>query len=325
MKNFFSDISFNFINNSVIIDNNKENPLLLLEEHNSYYQLLKEKLKSIKIIPFSKKFELVTKLKEGYNFKYPFDLKVNSKEKEIYIADRENQAIKILDLNSLEIKDIIPIPAKINPRGLFVDRKWPNIIYVSCGDSGESTNIFKINKFTKEVIFKYDCGNDKRFITPSGMIVDDLTNRIYLCEEFNDHVRVISSENGEELFTFGHDHLSSPCGIDFTIDGDIIVSNFNGGKLFVFTKEGGLIKEIGVDLNSGLGVKVDPTNGDIYLCESWGDKITVFDRNGEFLKSFVGSVELEDQRLNKPYGIDLTHDGRLVISEKEGCCVTIYK
>jgi DNA-binding beta-propeller fold protein YncE len=60
----------------------------------------------------------------------------------------------------------------------------------------------------------------------------------------------------------------------------------------VFDSSSGLITGIAVNqshtlLNKPAGIAVDPSNGDVYIADGYGDhRIAVFDRNGRFLRQW---------------------------------------
>ncbi|KAL9647633.1 hypothetical protein ABK040_015124 [Willaertia magna] len=278
------------------------------------YNKLKNKFKRKIVKSFSGKFEFVKTNRDVLSI--PYDLKVDNSTKTIYVADRGNREVRLFDKETLQVKSSFKL--KSNPRGIAFDPSNENVVFVSCGDDEEHC-VLKLNKYTGQEICKFE----NEFYTPTCMVIDEKTNRLYICEELNRKITVVSSVDGSYLFNFGLHDFSNPCGIEFTIDDEIVISDFNGSELRFYSKDGTFLRSSTHTLNSALGMKVDRQNGDIYCCESWGNKITILDKEGNFKRSYGRGDS--DHKFSRPYGIDIDDEGLMYVTEKSGECISIFK
>ncbi|KAL9647716.1 hypothetical protein ABK040_015205 [Willaertia magna] len=279
---------------------------------NFLHNKLKQKLCSKKIIPFSGEFKLVKKF-EGLN--KPYDLKVD--DDFVFVADRNNKRICVFN-KDLDLIKHFQLPG--NPRGLCLDPHNPNIIYVSCGEVADQHKIFKLDKFSGVVLGSLgsgQAGNQKdQFYSPTCMVIDKDTYRMFVCEEHNNRITVISLIKEEQEYSFKT--ASHPVGIDITLDNCILVSEFNGYSITKYTKEGKFIEKV-KRTDHPIAVKVDKLNGDIYICESWISTISVLDKNKKPKKSFKSS------EFNRPYGLEIDDKGYVFVTAKESNGIYVFK
>ena len=105
----------------------------------------------------------------------------------------------------------------------------------------------------------------------SGIAVDEHMH-LYICDYSYGGIHVISmKDQGELLYSFGHEQLKSPHSI-YTSGGLVYISTWSDYKISVFTKEGTLVASFGSGgggegqfrLPSGLVLDAD---GYLYVCD----------------------------------------------------------
>ena len=142
----------------------------------------------------------------------------------------------------------------------------------------------------------------KNELDAMGLFFDENTQQIYIAEYVNSRVQVMSLQ-GKFITSFRQDVLKKPWGISVNKD-HIFVTDIEHDFLFKFCKN--TLKLLNstkgsekLQLSFPHGLCTD-TNGDVYVADSWNDRIIVFSTNLQF-KSTFGTHELyyhHDVKLN---------------------------
>jgi sugar lactone lactonase YvrE len=139
---------------------------------------------------------------------------------------------------------------------------------------------------------------------------------------------------GGGMFAFPHTVKPDADGNIWTIDGD--AKEGKGNQVFKFSPDGKVLMTLG---KKGLGGK-DPDvfdrptgiafapNGDIFISEghapTFGNsRITKFDKNGKFIKSF-GHLGSGDGELKGPHVLAFDSQGRLFVADRSNSRVAIF-
>lgn len=123
--------------------------------------------------------------------------------------------------------------------------------------------------------------------------------------------------------TFGDGQsFSQPRGMITDKDGNLFVADYGRNAVFVFSKDGAFIRKVGGVTGSGDGqlsgvmdVGVTPSE-DIYILEQDNARVSVFDSNGVFVRSWGGPGTLEGQ-LSAPRSLALSNTGEVLICQGE--------
>ena len=136
--------------------------------------------------------------------------------------------------------------------------------------------------------------NDELY-EPKGLALDEPNQLIYIADWGNSRIQVVSFA-GKFLKRFGQGILKSPWGIAVTED-NVFVTDIRLHALFLFSKKDyKLVRRTGTfgggerQLNYPCGLCVD-YNGDVYVAESFNNRVSVFSKDLNFLKH-LGSQQL---------------------------------
>ena len=148
------------------------------------------------------------------------------------------------------------------------------------------------------------------FKHPWGVAVDYTTDYIYVADCKNNRVQVLDGY-GQFLFEFGRGLMDNP--IFITIDKDtVFVSQIS--CLMVYSLDGNLIKQIGSrgsgegQLVHPRGVAVDKTNGQIYVCDYFDNRVLIFGSEGKWISTVS---------IKCPMDIRITSDEIFVFSNQK--------
>jgi hypothetical protein len=139
---------------------------------------------------------------------------------------------------------------------------------------------------------------------------------------------------GAGLFVFPHTVKPDGDGNIWAIDGD--AKNGKGNQVFKLSADGKVLMTLGKPGQSGAGNDMfdRPTgiafapNGDIFISEghapSFGNsRITKFDKNGKFIKSF-GHLGSGDGELKGPHVLAFDSQGRLFVADRSNSRVAFF-
>ena len=152
--------------------------------------------------------------------------------------------------------------------------------------------------------------------SPIGMTVDNTTGNIYVADIENCCVKVFDS-NGKYLFKFNDSKGGYPRGI--AIYGDRVVVTQSTNCVLNYRLNGVFISRIGrqgrgeLDFDWPLGLTIDESNGDIYICDSNNDRVQILNRDFSFKAQF-GKNELI-----QPHDVKLTKEYICILDESSPC------
>jgi DNA-binding beta-propeller fold protein YncE len=151
--------------------------------------------------------------------------------------------------------------------------------------------------------------------------------------ELSSDGKVVKSFGGG-MFAFPHTVKPGPDGSIWAIDGD--AKDGKGNQVFKFSPDGKVLMTLGKKGQGGTGDDVfdRPTgiafapNGDIFISEghapTFGNsRITKFDKNGKFIKSF-GHLGSGDGELKGPHVLAFDSQGRLFVADRSNSRVAIF-
>jgi DNA-binding beta-propeller fold protein YncE len=161
--------------------------------------------------------------------------------------------------------------------------------------------------------------------------------------------------DGKEIRSFGAGMFVWPHGIHVDADGNVWVADARapseeemqkapgqprkGSRVVKFSPDGQVLMTIGTAgvrgnppeaLTDPTDLVTDPANGDVYIAESHTNvtdpdlvgRISVFDRNGKFLRS-IGSAGMGPGQFRTPHAVEFDSQGRLIVADRHNHRVQI--
>jgi DNA-binding beta-propeller fold protein YncE len=205
------------------------------------------------------------------------------------------------------------------PYGVAVDSKRQ--IYVA--DAANHT-VFVFNLESKRVDTR---GNraPARLALPIGLAIDD-QDRLFVSDAFLHQITCFRAD-GEMLAVFGTGDLQRPAGL--AVDNHrhrLYVADAKANKLAVFDMVSfQLLQQIGGTSTPGKaepGTFSAPSNvavspdGQVYVTDTWNQRVQVFDATGKFLRAF-GQHGITPGDFVRPKGIALDGEGHVYVADAE--------
>ena len=124
------------------------------------------------------------------------------------------------------------------------------------------------------------------------------------------------------------DNSVCPEGISVDTTGRILVADHDNNRIQVFDASGRYLSSIthttpGQRLQRPVSVAVGPDDC-VYVVEKGCPRVSVFDENGEYIKSF-GKRGNRDGEFDDPYAITVSDDGCVYVSDTGNNRVQVYK
>ena len=293
-------------------DNNK-----ILAELNSLGKLV-EKVRS-GIDYKSKKQPLVTVCEKGKGMgqlNCPRDVTVDNERGNIYIADTDNNCVKVFDSTGKYLFKFGDNEGK--------GKMYKPLSVAICGDIilisqyNHCILNYQLNGKFISKIGKYGKG-ELEFNCPYGLTIDESNGNIYVSEYHNNRIQILSHDF---LFIsqFGKDILKSPLDVKFSKE-YIFVLDVSNPCLHLFNYNHILQKSVisrgkGMELINPWNFFIDQTNNILisdYRCNS----IHIFDREFQFIHKISVSPN--------PIGITVDKRGRvIVVCQAVNNCLQIF-
>ena len=245
------------------------------------------------------------------------DRKIEIEETKIYLQNKlQSSRIKSVHENFISQLDTelesIEIPIE------------PKIVSFECDSNKMLAELNNLGKLVEKVRSGIDykskkqpfvsvCENGKgmeQLSSPRGVTVDNKTGNIYIADQFNNCVKVFD-RTGKYLFKIGNNESEGKMLYprDVAICGDIVlISHFNH-SILNYQLNGKFISKIGsfgqseLEFDCPCGLTIDESNGDIYICDCFNNRIQILNVNFSF-KSQFGKDTLKtprDVKVSKEY------------------------
>ena len=144
---------------------------------------------------------------------------------------------------------------------------------------------------------------------PRSIVIDSVTNNIYICDAVNDRVQVFN-ESLEFLFSFSEE-MHSPFGICIHLS-KVYVTHIVANSLSVYSPEGRYIQSVGrrgkkeLEFDCPRGVAVSNVNNLIYICDCWNNRIQCLNLDLTFHSFISGVTQPSDIKLTPQDVVVLT-------------------
>lgn len=150
---------------------------------------------------------------------------------------------------------------------------------------------------------------------------------LYVADTWNNRVAVFTPD-GEFLRAWGHegvpgsdpstDAMWGPRELAIGPNGNVYVADTGGKRVRAYTPEGEWLRDIGMggsapgQLDEPVGLAFNPVSDELYIAEAWNQRVSVFDTDGMFLRSFGVNMWFRNrQSFNRPY-LTVSPDGTLI-------------
>lgn len=175
----------------------------------------------------------------------------------------------------------------------------------------------RVQRFTKDGEFISSWGSpgdgDGQFTRPWGINIDS-SGDVYVADWGNDRVQKFSPE-GEFVMRFGSvvddgGQLNHPSDVAVDKDGDVYVADWGNNRVQIYYPDG--------DIITGL-------YGDARGFSKWAQEF--LDSNADYRAAFrrVGAIEMvELGRFQRPGGVVIDGEGRIIISDGIRCRLQVY-
>ena len=171
-----------------------------------------------------------------------------------------------------------------------------------------------------------------QFNTPFAIAYNHTNNRVYVCDTGNNCITIL---NHDLTFhnTFGRrgsqaGQFSMPEGLSVSSKGNVLIADYLNNRIQVFNVNGCHLSSIthtgaGEKLQRPISVAVGPDDW-VYVMEYGCARVSVFDENGKYIKSF-GKSGGKDGEFCNPHAIAVSDDGYVYVSDTYNNRVQIFK
>ena len=235
------------------------------------------------------------------------------------VADHSNHCVRIFDSQDQPVRKFGSKGDSSgqldSPTGLAFDDD--DHLYVVCRYN------HRVQKFTirGEYLLKFGSmgtGNGQ-LDCPLGITVHE--KRVYVADQCNHRVSVFRRDG-----TFCHNigqsgELNCPFDVAVNCNDHLLVANYFGDCVSIFTLDGSYLRKIGTPSSSG-GQLCTPSSlvidvyGFILVTERDNNRVSIFDKDGTFLRCF-GSKGSANGKFSAPCGIAVSPEGSVYISDRD--------
>jgi len=199
----------------------------------------------------------------------------------------------------------------------------PRIQYVKAIAGPEDLGIKK--GFFKKLVEFFTGREEEGFAKPYGIAVD-VVGRIYVSDTGDSSYHVLDPSDGKytRIDEFKDQKLRSPIGIAVDKAGNVYVSDSELKTIFCFDKAGKGVRSFGdKDLKRPAGLFVDDKNGLVYVVDTLGHKILVYDLLGNKKQEF-GERGDGDGQFNYPTNVWVDRDGSVLVCDSMNFRVQMF-
>ena len=210
----------------------------------------------------------------------------------------------------------------------------PKMVTFECDSNKMLAELNKLGKLVEKVRSGIDYKSKKQPLVsvcekgkgmeqlnnPYGVTVDNKTGNIYIADCHNNCVKVFDS-TGKYLFRFGDSKgegkMYYPRGV--AICGDRILIIQDSHCILNYQLNGKFISRIGregrreLEFNGPLGLTIDESNGDIYICGYYNNRVQILSKEFSFKSQFG------EDTLKHPLDVKLSKDYIYVLAASNPC------
>ena len=236
---------------------------------------------------------------------WPLGVTVDHNTGNIYVADHWNNCVKVFDNTAkylLKFRDGKGEGKRSHPRGLLIRG---NKVFVS---HNHCILVYQLDgKFVSSIGSKGS--GELQFNFPWGLSTDEYNNDIYICDNGNNRIQIIS-ENLQFKSQFGKDTLHCPCDIKHYKDNIFILDQSNP-CLHIYNRD--LVLQQSV-VTKGRGQQV--SNPCFFFIDNFGN-ILITDYGSNSILILNSEFELIHKiSVYQPMGITMDRDDRIIVTSR---------
>lgn len=199
----------------------------------------------------------------------------------------------------------------------------PRIRYVKSVAGPEDLGIKK--GFFRKLVEFFTGREEEGFARPYGVAVDG-AGRIYVSDTGDSSYHVLDPTDGKYMRVdqFKEEKLRSPIGIAVDRNGNVYVADSELKTVYCFDKAGKGIRSFGVqDLKRPAGLSLDEKSGLLYVVDTLGHRVLVYDLLGNKKLEF-GERGHDDGQLNFPTNAWVDRNGTIMVCDSMNFRVQMF-
>ena len=239
---------------------------------------------------------------------------------EVVIVDDTNKCVIVLDCNmtllsvigqgSGDSRLVNPIGAAVSKDGIIAVSDW----------GSHQVKKYSLQGKLLSVIGNKRGNNNGQFNMPSGLVFSS-NKMLYVIDGWNHRIQVF--EDDKFAFTFGSKGSNPgqfvwPVRIAIDTDNKVLVSDFNGGHISLFSHTGSFISKITCDRPWAITVSPDG-----YIITDCDDKITIWSPTHQMIHQFGDKGSLQGE-FDNIFGIAINSTGTIYVVEYENERLQIF-
>ena len=163
-----------------------------------------------------------------------------------------------------------------------------------------------------------------RILRPYGMAIDS-NERLIVADTVFKRLHIFDRKTGKYTWIdeFKNGGFISPIGVAVDREDNIYVSEPELDKVIVFSKKGDFLFEIKENLHRPTGVAINKNEGLLYVANTGGHNLSVYELNGKYLYTF-GERGRETGRFNYPTDIHIDNQGFIYVTDSMNFRIQIF-
>ena len=163
-----------------------------------------------------------------------------------------------------------------------------------------------------------------RILRPYGMAIDS-NERLIVADTVFKRLHIFDRKTGKYSWIdeFKNSGFVSPIGVAVDREDNIYVSEPELDKVIVFSKKGDFLFEIKENLHRPTGVAINKNEGLLYVANTGGHNLSVYELNGKYLYTF-GERGRETGRFNYPTDIHIDNQGFIYVTDSMNFRIQIF-
>ena len=239
-------------------------------------------------------------------FNSPWGVTVDYTTDNIYVADRQNNRVQVLNRNGGYLFKFGDTDAtgKLNrPFTIAISEKK---VFVTSAET-KCVLVYDLNETFLKQIGKKGTG-DGEFLCPFGIAINEVNGDIYVCDFYSNQVQIFSKDYSF-ISHFGNEILKSPRDIKLTRDYIFVLCDNNPFLVkfdYNLTQVHNVIsKSISGHLKCPLGMVIDG-DGKLIISDCNNQAVFIFNPKGKLLRKLTDSI-------SRPAGVAIDSQGRIIV------------
>jgi DNA-binding beta-propeller fold protein YncE len=245
----------------------------------------------------------------------------------VYVTDTGGGRVWVFDSAAKKVRYLGDSgPSRLlTPTGVAVDAR--GIVFVA---DSKHRKIFGYDETGKIAVA---IGKPDELGSPSGLVIDRATQRLYVADTGKHVIRVYDAGTGEFVSQFGK-RGPNPGDLNYPTHlalggGELYVTDTMNFRVQVFTLDGTYVRKYG-EMGAALGQLARPkgvavdSEGHVYIVDAAFNNFQIFDRTGALLL-FVGRLGLEAGEFYLPAGMHIDAQDRIYVVDQYNRRVQVFQ